>query len=58
MAKLGIVEQELDETLLWFELLVESGIVSSDRMAELIDEADQLLRIVVTAIKATKAGKR
>ncbi len=28
IAKLGIAEQELDETTLWFELLVESDIVS------------------------------
>ena len=28
IAKLGIAEQELDETTLWFELLVEYDIVS------------------------------
>lgn len=27
ISKLGIVEQELDETIFWFELLVESEIV-------------------------------
>lgn len=54
-SKLGIVVQELDETLLWFELLVESGLLPAERMAELIDEADQLLSIVVTATRTTKA---
>ena len=29
ISKLGIVEQELDETILWLELLVESGINAS-----------------------------
>lgn len=57
IAKLGIVEQELDETMLWFELLVESGLVPSDRLADLIDETDQLLRIVVTAIKTARSRK-
>ena len=32
-SKLGIVEGELDESLLWFELLVESEIVSAARLA-------------------------
>ena len=31
VAKLAIVEQELDETLLWLELLVESSIVKESR---------------------------
>jgi four helix bundle protein len=54
ISKLGIVEQELDETLLWFELLVESKIVSSAKMIKLQQEADELIRIVVAAIKKTK----
>ncbi|MEO1498546.1 MAG: four helix bundle protein [Planctomycetota bacterium] len=54
IAKLGIVEQELDETSLWLELLVESEIVPASRLAELLEEVDQLLRIIVTAIKTTR----
>jgi four helix bundle protein len=54
VSKLGIVEQELDETLLWFELLVESKIVSHARMAGLLQETEELLRMIVTAIKKMK----
>jgi four helix bundle protein len=54
VAKLGLVEQELDETLLWLELLVESGIVSNAKMSALWQEADALLRMTVTAIKTAK----
>lgn len=57
ISKLGIVEQELDETSLWLELLVESGIVPEEKMSDLLDEVDQLLRIVVTAIKTTRTKK-
>ena len=57
ISKLGIVEQELDETVLWFELLVESDIIALDRLQPLMNEADQLLRIIVTAIKSTKANR-
>ena len=53
-AKLGVVEQELDETLLWLDLLVESGIVTNAKMSGLRQETEELLRIVVTGIKTTK----
>ena len=57
IAKLGIVEQELDESLLWLELLVESTIMPEHLLAELIQESDELIRIAVKAIQSTKARK-
>ena len=54
ISKLGIVEQELDETIMWLELLVEAGIVSEGKLAALLDESDQLIRITVTSIKNTR----
>lgn len=58
IAKLGIVEQEMDESLLWMELLVESEIVTLARMQELMTEADELIRIVVKAIQSTKRNAK
>jgi four helix bundle protein len=58
IAKLGTVEQELDETLLWFELLIESGIVPAAKLEPLHGEGEELLKIVVTTIRRTKAGNR
>lgn len=55
IAKLGIVEQELDESLLWMELLVESEIIGMIRMEELMKESDELIRIILKAICSTKA---
>ena len=49
-AKLGIVEQELDESMLWLELLSESGIFPHERLGPLLTETDELLRIIVTSI--------
>lgn len=54
ISKLGIVEQELDESLLWLELLVESGIVNEQKMKELHREAEELLRMTVAAIRKIK----
>ena len=58
IAKLGIVEQEMDESLLWMELLVESEIVALARMQELMTEADELIRIVIKAIQSTKRNAK
>jgi four helix bundle protein len=57
LSKLGVVETELDETLLWLELIVESKLIAANRMTPLLTEADELLRIVVTIIKNTKRGR-
>ncbi len=56
VAKLGIVEQELDETMLWLELLVESSIVPNHLLQDLHEEAEELLKIIVTSIKKTRSN--
>jgi four helix bundle protein len=57
LSKLGIVEQVLDESLLWMELLVESRIVSESRFVDLMQECEELLRMTVAAIKTLKARR-
>jgi four helix bundle protein len=54
ISKLGIVTQELDETIYWMELLVEGEVVPAARLAELRTEAEELLKIFVTSIRTTK----
>ena len=44
-AKIGIVLEEIDETVFWMELLVETEIVSMGKMKELMNEANELLAI-------------
>src|SRR6266850_214087 len=53
--KLGIAEEEADESALWMELLIESGLVSGRRLEKLLDEANQLTAILVSSRK-TSAG--
>ena len=57
ISKMGTCEQELDETQLWLELLVESNTVSLEKMKELLSETDELLRITVSSINTTKKGR-
>jgi four helix bundle protein len=54
IAKLGIVEEETDESLYWMELLVESGCTSVTRVEGLMREANELLAITVSSIKTAR----
>jgi four helix bundle protein len=57
LAKVGIVEQELDETSLWLELLVEAKIFPASKMSSLLKETDELLRIMVASGKKAKTKR-
>ena len=52
------VEEEADETLFWLELLVDTDTVPRRTVATLMDEAEQLLRIVVASITTARGGSR
>ncbi len=45
IAKIGIVVEEIDETVFWLELLVETSIVTKRQMQSLLEEANELLAI-------------
>jgi four helix bundle protein len=54
ICKLAIVEEEADESIYWMELLVDSNIVPRPLLADLADEANQIVSIIVAAIKTSK----
>ncbi|MGH9836072.1 MAG: four helix bundle protein [Blastocatellia bacterium] len=58
IAKMGIVEEEADESIYWMELLVESGLMPKERIEDLMDEGDQLVAIIVSSINTARGGKR
>ena len=45
IARIGVVVEEIDESVLWLELLVETDIVPLARMESLLAEANALLAI-------------
>jgi len=55
ISKLGIAEEEADESLFWLELLVESGLVPSKRLEQLLKEADELTAIFVASRKTSSS---
>jgi four helix bundle protein len=54
VAKLSIVEEEVDETIYWLELLIESQLIASDKVANLLNEAHQILAMTVASIKTLR----
>lgn len=57
-AKLGIVEEETDESLYWMEMLVDAGIVPLRKLALLMQEGHEILSIVVSSLKTTRGRQR
>jgi four helix bundle protein len=55
--KIGIVEEEADETLFWIELLVAVEKVKPAMVERLLDEAAQLLRIFAATQITAKTNR-
>lgn len=56
ISKIGDCLKELDETAYWLDLLVQSGIVATQKLSALQDETNQLLAIFTTVSKNSKAS--
>ena len=54
IAKLNGGLMELEETLYWLELVDESAMITTEKLAPLKHETDQLIRILVRLIKNWK----
>ena len=57
IAKLGIVEEEADETGFWLELASASGLGDSARVTPLQREANELVAIVVSSIRTARKAR-
>jgi four helix bundle protein len=51
IAKLGIVEEEADESAFWLELIIEGTLLSPSLVTPLLDKANELVRIVASSRK-------
>jgi four helix bundle protein len=57
IAKLGIVEEEADETAYWLDLIVSTELLSAKRVDALRQEANEIVAIVIASIRTAKAGR-
>ncbi|AEE51457.1 four helix bundle protein [Haliscomenobacter hydrossis] len=55
--KMKIVEEEMDETMYWLEILVSLLPASKDQITPIWKEANELLAITVASIKTARSKK-
>ena len=58
IAKMGIVEEEADESSFWMEVMIESGLINKELVKDLVDEANQIAAITVSSINTARGNKR
>jgi four helix bundle protein len=52
IAKIGIVEEEADESAFWMELIIESELLKLQLVQPLLDEANELAKIMASSRKS------
>ena len=56
--KLQIVEEELDESLYWMEMLIEAKLLAEQLLKDLMTEGNELLSITISSIKTAKSKSK
>lgn len=54
ISKLGDVEEEADEALLWMSLLIKADYMKAAKLEALQNEGTEILQIIVSSIKSTR----
>lgn len=57
IAKLGIVEEEADESHFWIEMIADVGLLKRERLEPLAQEANELTAMTVASIKTARRNK-
>jgi len=57
VAKMSIVIEELDESAYWLEFVIDERLLPAKRVLPLLNEANELTKIFVSARKTMQAGK-
>ena len=59
IAKLGVVEEEADESAYWMELIIEGKLLKKELVQPLLDEANELVAIMAASrITASRGIKK
>lgn len=56
ISRLGVVEEEADESAFWMELLIDGGLMKRELVEPLLREANELVAIM-TASRKSAAGR-
>jgi four helix bundle protein len=58
ISKMGIVEEEADESIYWMELLIDRGLIRKGDITHLLNEANQILAMTVCSIRTARRKKQ
>src|SRR5258708_10850751 len=58
IAKIGVVEEEADESCFWLELIIESGLLTEERIRPLLSEAGELVAIMAASRKSAIGNRK
>jgi len=54
LSKLGIVEEEADESAFWLEIIIDTGLLEKNQVEPLLNEANEITAIMVSSRKSTR----
>ncbi len=54
-AKLGVAEEEADESAFWLELTMDGGLIDRKRVKRLYREAEELTAILTASVKTARS---
>jgi four helix bundle protein len=57
ISKMGIVEEEADESKYWMELFTESGIINEEKIEKLYGLASEITAMTVASIRTARKRK-
>ncbi len=57
IAKMSIVEEEVDETAFWLEIIIERNLIKEKLLNPLLNETYELVAITVSSKKTAKKSK-
>jgi four helix bundle protein len=58
IAKIGVVEEEADESGFWMELIIEGELLRAQLVQALLQEADELAKIMASSRKSASESLR
>ena len=58
IAKIGVVEEEVDETAFWLELIIDSNIREKAQIEPLLNEAGELIAIMAASRKSALGNRK
>jgi four helix bundle protein len=57
IAKIGVVEEEADESAFWMELIIEGSLLPATKVESLLKEANELVAIMAASRISASRGK-